>query len=50
MQGLKEYWSENSGKDDSKQSTAIAGLVALYCAGRASDMHEWLLAQLMTAQ
>ncbi len=35
-------------KDDAKQSPAIAALSALSCAGRASDIHEWLIAQLLT--
>src|ERR1019366_4131468 len=33
-----------------KKSPAIAGLSALSCAGRASDIHEWLIAQLLTVE
>ena len=33
-----------------KKSPAIAALSALSCAGRASDMHEWLIAQLLTVE
>lgn len=51
MQGLKDYWAENRDKDtDPKRSPALTGLAALSAAGRASDMHEWLIAQLLTAQ
>ena len=50
MPGLKEHWQEIRAGDKSlpKQSPAISALSALACAGRASDMHEWLIAQLMT--
>ena len=49
MPGLKDYWRETRTKEQPKQSPAIAGLSAVSCAGRASDIHEWLLAQLLTA-
>lgn len=49
MDGLKDYWREIRGKEDPKQSPAIGGLKAIATAGRASDMHAWLIAQLMTA-
>lgn len=48
MPGLKDYWRETRSKEDPKQSPAIAGLSAMSCAGRASDVHEWLIAQLLT--
>jgi hypothetical protein len=48
MPGLKDHWREIREKDDPKQSPAITALSGLACAGRASDMHEWLIAQLMT--
>jgi hypothetical protein len=48
MPGLKNYWRETRSKDDPKQSPAIAGLEAVSCAGRASDIHEWLIAQMLT--
>ena len=50
MPGLKDYWREIRTKEDPKQSPAIAALSALSCAGRASDIHEWLIAQLLTVQ
>jgi len=50
MPGLKDYWRETRSKEDPKQSPAIAALSALSCAGRASDIHEWLIAQLLTVQ
>ena len=50
MPGLKNYWRENRSKEDPKQSPAIAALSALSCAGRASDIHEWLIAQLLTVE
>ena len=50
MPGLKDHWREIRSKDDPKQSPAIAALSALSCAGRASDIHEWLIAQLLTVQ
>jgi hypothetical protein len=50
MPGLKDYWRETREKEDPKQSPAISALSALACAGRASDMHEWLIAQLMTVE
>ena len=49
MQGLKDHWREIRSKEDPKRSPALTGLAALSCAGRASDMHEWLMAQLLTA-
>ena len=48
MPGLKDLHRETRSKEDPKQSPAIAALSALACAGRASDMHEWLIAQLLT--
>jgi hypothetical protein len=48
MPGLKDYWRETRSKEDAKQSPAIAALSGLSCAGRASDIHEWLIAQLLT--
>jgi hypothetical protein len=50
MPGLKDHWRETRTKEDAKQSPAIAALSALSCAGRASDIHEWLIAQLLTVQ
>jgi molybdopterin-binding protein len=50
MQGLKDYWTEARDKDDPKRSPALTGLAALSAAGRASDMHEWLIAQMLTAE
>jgi hypothetical protein len=50
MPGLKDHWREIREKDDPKQSPAISALSGLACAGRASDMHEWLIAQLMTVE
>jgi hypothetical protein len=50
MPGLKDHWREIRSKEDAKQSPAIAALSALSCAGRASDIHEWLIAQLLTVQ
>ena len=48
MPGLKDLHRETRSKEDPKQSPAISALSALACAGRASDMHEWLIAQLLT--
>ena len=48
MPGLKNFWQETRTKEDPKRSPAIAGLEALSCAGRASDMHEYLIAQMLT--
>lgn len=48
MPGLKNYWREIRSKEQPKQSPAVAALSALSCAGRASDIHEWLIAQLLT--
>ena len=50
MPALKEYWREERTKDDPKRSPALAGLAALSCAGRAADMHEWLMAQMLTVE
>lgn len=51
MPGLKDYWREVRDKDvDPKQSPAVAALSALSCAGRASDIHEYLIAQLLTVE
>ena len=59
MPGIKNLWQEILARDKKlpredrdpnlpKQSPAIASLSAIACAGRASDYHEWLIAQLMT--
>lgn len=49
MQPLKDYWTETRDKDtDPKRSPALTGLAALSAAGRASDMHEILIAQMLT--
>ena len=52
MPGTEELWREIRAQDKSlpKKSPAIAALSALSCAGRASDMHEWLIAQLLTVE
>ena len=61
MPGLKDHWHEILAQDKKlpkedrdpslpKKSPAIAGLSALSCAGRASDIHEWLIAQLLTVE
>jgi hypothetical protein len=50
MPGLKNYWREMRTKEDPKQSPAIAGMSGMSCAGRASDIHEWLIAQLLTVE
>ena len=61
MPGLKDHWQRDPrpGQEASeggpgsglpKQSPAIAGLSAMSCAGRASDIHEWLIAQLLTVE
>jgi hypothetical protein len=50
MPGLKEHWREVRTKEDPKRSPALAGLQALSCAGRAADMHEWLMAQMLTVE
>ena len=50
MPGLKDYWREVRTKEDPKRSPALAGLSALSCAGRAADMHEWLMAQMLTVE
>lgn len=51
MPGMKDHWREiRDPKSDPKQSPAISALSALSCAGRASDIHEWLIAQLLTVQ
>ena len=61
MPGLKDHYGEilaqnkslpKEDRDNSlpKKSPAIAGLSALSCAGRASDIHEWLIAQLLTVE
>jgi hypothetical protein len=50
MPDLKAIHAEMRAQDKSlpKESPAVAGLRKLSCAGRASDMHEWLIAQMMT--
>lgn len=50
MPGLKDYWREVRTKEDPKKSPALQGLSDLSCAGRASDMHELLIAQMLTAE
>src|ERR1039457_1204270 len=50
MPELKEHWREIRTKEDPKRSPALAGLAALSCAGRAVDMHEWLMAQMLTVE
>jgi hypothetical protein len=50
MPGLKEHWREVRTKEDPKRSPALAGLQALSCAGRAADMHEFLMAQMLTVE
>lgn len=50
MQGLKDFWTETRDKDDPKRSPALTGLAGLSAAGRASDMHEILIAQMLTAE
>lgn len=50
MPGLKDYWREIREKEDAKQSPAVAALQALSCAGRASEIHEYLIAQLLTVE
>lgn len=61
MPGLKDYWNEILAQDKKlpkedrdpglpKKSPAIGGLSAMSCAGRASDIHEWLIAQLLTVE
>jgi hypothetical protein len=50
MGDLKDYWSELREKGDPKRSPALKALSALSCAGRASDIHLILLAQMLTAQ
>ncbi len=61
MPGLKDYWNEVLAQDKKlpkedrdpslpKKSPAIGGLSAMSCAGRASDIHEWLIAQLLTVE
>jgi hypothetical protein len=52
MPDLKDYYQELRAKDKElpKKSPAIAALQALAVAGRASDMHAWLIAQLLTVE
>ena len=52
MPDLKDHWTEIRAGDKSlpKKSPAISGLSALSCAGRASDIHMWLVAQLLTVE
>ena len=50
MQDLKDHWADARGKDDPKRSPALTGLAGVSCAGRASDMHEFLIAQQLTAE
>jgi hypothetical protein len=50
MPGLKDHWREIRSKEDPKKSPALTGLSDLSCAGRASDMHELLIAQMLTAE
>ena len=48
--GLKDLWSDIRTKDEPKRSPALAAYAALACAGRASDIHEWFIAQLFTVE
>lgn len=50
MPDLKDYWTETRAGDKSlpKKSPAISALSGVSCAGRASDIHAWLVAQLLT--
>jgi hypothetical protein len=52
MPDLKDLHAERRAQDKSlpKKSPAIAALSALSCAGRASDIHMWLVAQLLTVE
>jgi hypothetical protein len=50
MEPLKNYWREIREKGDPKRSPALAGLQAMSCAGRAADMHEYLMAQMLTVE
>lgn len=52
MPDLKDYHAEMRAQDKSlpKKSPAISALQSLSVAGRASDMHEWLIAQLLTVE
>ena len=50
MPALKDHWREVRTKEDPKRSPALTGLAALSCAGRAADMHEWLMAQMLTVE
>ncbi len=50
--GLKDHHAELRAEDKNlpKKSKAISALQGMSCAGRASDMHEWLVAQLLTVE
>jgi hypothetical protein len=50
MADLKDHWREIRTKEDPKRSPALKALAALACAGRASDIHLVLMAQMLTAQ
>lgn len=52
MPDLKDYHAEMRAQDKSlpKKSPAVSALQSLSVAGRASDMHEWLVAQLLTVE
>lgn len=52
MPDLKDLWTERRAQEKGlpKKSPAISALSALACAGRASDMHMWLIAQLLTVE
>jgi hypothetical protein len=50
MEPLKNLWREIRSKGDPKRSPALAGLQAISCAGRAADMHEYLMAQMLTVE
>ena len=50
MPGLKEHWREVRDQGGPEAVPGDRGLSALSCAGRASDMHEWLIAQLLTVE
>jgi len=47
---LRAYWTETRDKDDPKKSPALAALAAVSFAGRAVDMHEVLIGQMLTAE
>ena len=46
---LRDYWTETRQKDQPKKSPALSSLAAVSFAGRAVDMHEVLIGQMLTA-